>query len=251
GHGPAGSPGGRGAVNRPVFGYGIVTILMRPVPVPPLVFLVLSALLGLPLPTGARAADAGGAVALQAATTGELDQLREEKASLDQADQKLDSRLRGLRGLHAGDRLRLDQRRKPGWKRGERIRVSVALDALDDDARAALTAAGLQIERESPQRPVVEGWTVAGNLGVLAALDGIRSVRPADRGFTRVTSSGDIASRANLARGLGVTGLGVRVGVISDGIDGAAASFSRGELPVDAGQLIPAGCSTGSGSEGT
>jgi len=190
-------------------------------------------------------------VALEAGTTGEFDQLREEKASLDQADQKLDSRLRGLRGLRAGDRLRLDQRRKPGWKRGDRVRVSVALDALDDDARAALGAAGFQIERESPQRPLVEGWTVAGNLGVLAALDGVRSVRPADRGFTRVTSAGDIASRANLARGLGVTGLGVRVGVISDGVDGAASSFSRGELPVDAGQLIPAGCSAGSGSEGT
>src|SRR5262249_2648653 len=43
GHGPAGSLGGRGAVNRHVFGYGIVTIRMRPVAVPPLVSLVLSA----------------------------------------------------------------------------------------------------------------------------------------------------------------------------------------------------------------
>jgi subtilisin family serine protease len=180
-----------------------------------------------------------------------LDELRQENASLDRADEKLDSRLRGLRGLRPGDRLRLDQRPNPGWKRGDHVRVSVRLDALDDDAREALAAAGLTIERESPRRALVEGWTVAGNLAALAGLDGVRSVRPADRGMTRVTSAGDIASRANLARGLGVTGLGVRVGVISDGIDGAAASRARGELPVDAAQLVPLGCAAGGGSEGT
>jgi subtilisin family serine protease len=212
---------------------------------------LLTLVLGSLPPALGRAALLGEAVSLDDGTTmGGLDELRQGKAALDSADQKLDSRLRGVRGLRAGGALRAGPRKAPSWRRGGNVRVIVRLDALDDTARAALGDAGLTIERESPQRALVEGWVPAGELRVLAALDGVRAVRPADRGQTRITSGGDAASRANLARAtFGVTGRGVRVGVISDGIDGLENSRAAGELPAD--QPVPAGCSAGGGSEGT
>src|SRR5262249_16719933 len=182
---------------------------------------------------------------------GGFDELHQGKVALDWADEKLDSRLRGVRGLRADGPLRAGPRKAPSWQRGGDVGVIVRLDALDDAVRAALADAGLTIVRESQQRALVEGWAPAGGLRAIAALDGVRSVQPADRGQTQqITSGGDAASRANLARQtLGVTGMGVRVGVISDGIDGFASSRAAGELPAD--QPVPAGCSGGSGSEGT
>jgi subtilisin family serine protease len=211
--------------------------------------LVATLVLGSLAPVVAWAAEFGGAVSLGDGTTmGGLDELRRGKAALDWADQKLESRLLSVRGLPTGGVLD-DPRRPPPWRRGDNVRVTVRVDALDDATRAALGDAGLDIERESSRRPLVEGWVPAGRLRALAALDGVRSVRAVDRGQTRVTSAGDVASRANLARGLGVTGSGVRVGVISDGIDGAASAIAAGELP---GQpAVPAGCETAGGSEGT
>jgi len=62
-----------------------------------------------------------------------------------------------------------------------------------------------------------------------------------------VNSQGDVAHRADLVRALGINGNGVRIGVLSDGVDALAAQQLAGELPavtVVAGQA-------GSGNEGT
>jgi uncharacterized repeat protein (TIGR01451 family) len=62
-----------------------------------------------------------------------------------------------------------------------------------------------------------------------------------------VNSEGDAAHRADQVRALGINGNGVRIGVLSDGVDALAAQQMAGELPavtVVAGQA-------GSGNEGT
>src|SRR5262245_19983265 len=178
----------------------------------------------------------------------------EDPPPLDPVDQKLESRLRRLREDRPRRPLRGGPGRRDTWSRGDDVRVLVRLEVLDDAARATLAGAGFRILRESPERGLVEGWVAGGGLRGLAALDGVRSVRPADRGETRigrVTSGGDMASMAATARAqFGVDGTGVRVGVISDGIDGAATSRTTGDLPPD-GPVVPSGCESGSGSEGT
>jgi subtilisin family serine protease len=176
-------------------------------------------------------------------------------APLDPVDQKLESRLRRLREDRPRGPLRGGPGRRDAWWRGDDVRVLVRLEVLDDAARAALAGAGLRVLRESPERGLIEGWVASGGLRGLAALDGVRSVRPADRGETRigrVTSGGDTTTMgAATARAqFGVDGSGVRVGVVSDGIDGAAASRATGDLPPD-GPVVPSGCEAGSGSEGT
>src|SRR4029450_8982101 len=120
--------------------------------------LVATLVLGSLAPVVAWAAEFGGAVSLGDGTTmGGLDELRRGKAALDWADQKLESRLLSVRGLPTGGVLD-DPRRPPPWRRGDNVRVTVRVDALDDATRAALGDAGLAIERESWRGPLVEGW---------------------------------------------------------------------------------------------
>jgi len=176
-------------------------------------------------------------------------ELQSGKAALDQTDQKLDSRLRVVRGLREGGTLRNGPRRSPGWRRNGRVRVLVRVGDLDAGTRSALEDAGLSIERENAESGLIEGWVPAGGVRAVAAVDGVRSVRPAERGETRtVVSRGDAASLADQVRRLrGFTGTGVRVGVISDGVDGIAGSHASGELPAVS---VPTGFA-GSGGEGT
>ena len=64
----------------------------------------------------------------------------------------------------------------------------------------------------------------------------VKSVRLPDYGFTQsgsVVTEGDaIISADDVRSGFGVTGSGVRVGVISDGVGGLAAAKATGDLPL-------------------
>jgi subtilisin family serine protease len=176
-------------------------------------------------------------------------ELESGKVALDQTDQKLDSRLRVVRGLRNAGPLRAGPRHSPGWQRNGRVRVLVRVGDLDASTRAALEDAGLAIERENTESALVEGWVAAGGVRAVAAVDGVRSVRPAERGETRYVSAGDAASHADdVRRERGFTGTGVRVGVISDGVESLGLSVGRGELPSTV--IVPAGF-TGTGDEGT
>jgi hypothetical protein len=62
-----------------------------------------------------------------------------------------------------------------------------------------------------------------------------------------VNSQGDVAHRADQVRALGINGNGIRIGVLSDGVDSLAALQMAGELP--AVTVVPG--QAGSGSEGT
>src|SRR5262249_19237057 len=110
------SPAGRGAVNRPDFRYGTIPQPMRLAPVPGA---LLTPVLGTLTAVVGRAAALGDAVALgDGMTMGGFDELRQGKVALDRTDEKLDSRLRGMRGLRADGPLRAGPRRAPAWRRG-------------------------------------------------------------------------------------------------------------------------------------
>ena len=107
---------------------------------------------------------------------------------------------------------------------------------------------------------------------MLAALDEIRTIRPADEARTRAqastrspapgtrkadtpvtrkddTTEGDVAHRANLARRThGVDGTGIGIGVISDGVRSLADRQATGDLPARV-TVLPG--QAGRGDEGT
>ena len=120
------------------------------------------------------------------------------------------------------------------WERDGQVHVRVRVDDATPGLLAELDRRGL--DRRHTARDRIEGWIPTGKLASLGDVDGVRMVHPVLPGRLRTTA--DAALRADVARGTGVDGTGVTVGVISDGAGTLAAS------------AIPANCSAGSGSEG-
>jgi subtilisin-like proprotein convertase family protein len=88
------------------------------------------------------------------------------------------------------------------------------------------------------------------DLEALAAIPQVRKVRNATKAMTHVdnVSEGDKTHGAEGARGFfGTTGSGVKVGVLSDGVDSLAAVQASGDLP--AVEVLPG--QAGGGDEGT
>src|SRR5262249_54248294 len=128
------SPAGRGAVNCDDFGYGILSHPMRsasrlPLYYPLAVLLLVGArpLFAVPLADGQ---------AMDGAAEGEG-----ARAPPDQPDQKLDTRLRAVRGRRASGPPRGAPRRPPHWRRDGQVRVVVRVGDLDPATREALEGA--------------------------------------------------------------------------------------------------------------
>jgi hypothetical protein len=116
----------------------------------------------------------------------------------------------------------------------ERVVIKAVADGDAGALKAALAALGMQ-------NAAVFGRVISGEFPIAAipALDGVASLRfarpsMAMRRTGSVTSQGDQAMRADLARGaFGVTGAGVQVGVLSDSFDclnGAAKDVASNDL---------------------
>jgi subtilisin family serine protease len=147
---------------------------------------------------------------------------------------------------------KLDPRlRVPGLP-GVPVQLYVRLAAADAEQVDALRGRGLAVELVDPERGLVQGWADPADVAGIAALAGVERVRPADRARPRsgpTTTEGDAAARADLVRAQGYDGAGVRVGVISDGIDALAAAQATGELGA-VGIPSDARCRAGAGDEG-
>src|SRR5262249_36154591 len=109
---------------------------------------------------------------------------------------------------------------------------------------------GGQVVSSVPQYGTIRAWIPLDQLETLAAAPEITRVEQATepRVHKVTTSEGDIAHRAAQSRtGFGINGTGVKIGVISDSVDGLATAQSTGGVgPV----TVLSGSSGGSG-EGT
>jgi hypothetical protein len=138
--------------------------------------------------------------------------------------------------------------------RQDRLQVRLRVRRLDEKARIEMEHAGLAIEIANQDINALRGWVRADSVWQLASLDNVERITPPDYAFTRagsVEGEDDQILRCNEVRStFGVTGAGVRIGVISDGIDHIGSSQATGNAPA---VEVPIGsrCHRGSGDEGS
>jgi hypothetical protein len=199
------------------------------------------------------------------AAAGELQavgQVRPGGRAATPAAAKIVSSLRGLiqefaaegvtRGSTAG--LQLASRYTSFHRRVDdagRVQVYVTVTDTNPATLAALQQHDLDVEIVNDGFALVQGWVPVDQLEALAAEAVVRKVAPPSYGVTRtgsVNSQGDAIHRCSQVRppSGALTGAGSKVGVISDGVSGLAASQGTGDLPVSVQVL-----SAGTGDEGT
>ncbi|MBB4684556.1 S8 family serine peptidase [Amycolatopsis jiangsuensis] len=239
---------------------------------------------GLAAPPGADAA-ASTSDTLTAAAQNQIAALQALKANRGTSESKVDSKLLVAQKLRskALNRSALPRVSEAGATALIDLRVTKVSEGLVHDLRAA----GAAVRTVSTRGASIRAEVPLSALPAISARADVRRVEIADQAITAhqlengakaaketkqqkadridrelrqaiasrnqraatITSEGDRAHNADVARrDFGVTGTGVKVCALSDGVDSLAVSQARGELP--AGVDVPAG-QAGSGDEGT
>lgn len=130
------------------------------------------------------------------------------------------------------------------------VQVYLYCNEVSDDNLEELLSLGLIIEKVNDDLKIIQGWLPSENLEEAAEAGFVVKVTPPDYAHTRVgslTTEGDSVLGSDDVRSiLGFDGTGVKIGVISDGVDSLAVSQATGDLPgfVNVGD-------PGDGDEGT
>ena len=194
---------------------------------------------------------------LTAPVRAQIAALNAEKNARTPAQKKMASKLIQLAMEEKGQRFApgVDSLRpaKAGVTMNAQNLVEVDLDAtVSEELVAAIKHTGGVIVNQFPAYNAIRAWVPPAALEGLAGRNDIRQIRPADRAETNVgavTSQGNVTHAANTARTtFGVTGSGVKVGVLSDGVNSLANSKASGDLSSTA--IFLAG-QAGNGDEGT
>ena len=158
-----------------------------------------------------------------------------------------------------------------GDAKNERVMVDIRADVTPAVLKRIRDLGGTVIT-SVPKYEAIRAQIPLRAVEMLAALDAIRTIRPADEARTRAqaaplspaprtrtvdfpvtrkddTSEGDVAHRANSARRIhSVDGTGIGIGVISDGVRSLADRQATGDLPARV-TVLPG--QAGRGDEGT
>ena len=117
------------------------------------------------------------------------------------------------------------------------IGVEVRITGTPAAAAAAFAAAGIRVGTWSEPYPLVSVWVQPEQLDTLAALPMVMYVgpmlMPIVRSGTVVTKGDTILGAAQARTEFGLSGKGIRIGVISDGVEGLDIGQAAGEVPPD------------------
>src|SRR5437867_4042321 len=117
-----------------------------------------------------------------------------------------------------------------------RIQLYLDLRELNGARLSILAATGdIEVEIANENLKRLQAWVPCDKIEAVAALDFVVRIRPPDYGRARTgskNSQGDTILKADQVRiTLGITGAGVKVGVISDGANNFASAQASGDLP--------------------
>jgi Subtilase family len=187
------------------------------------------------------------AESLNARAAEQIRSLSEWKASWSPTEQRINSQLLAAARMARGLPITAAVPTLPGaWN-------TVRLDAMgtvEVDIKADVTAALLsslkgleaQVKSSFPQYRAIRARLPLLQVYAAADLPGVQFIAPAAIFVTNTgphDSEGDAAHRAPAARTLGATGAGVKVGVISNGVQSLAARQASGDLPAGITVLAP------------
>ena len=190
---------------------------------------------------------------ISAVTQTQIEALLAEKAARTPAQQKMDSQLVYFAKQNRGEvYAAAAPKHRPNLKVYEQNRVLVDLTAeVTSDLLDAITKGGGVVLSQFPKMRAIRAYMPIELVEPLASRADVRWIRPADEcanSLGTVTTEGDTTHLAAAARTtFGADGAGVKIGVLSDGVNSLAASVANGNLhtvTVLSGQA-------GSGDEGT
>lgn len=119
-------------------------------------------------------------------------------------------------------------------KNASSVQVYISLTTATDDNVQALENLGVEVEVINRKLNKVQGWLDIENIDAVAQLSMVMRVSAPKYAQVRsgsVTTEGDALLRANELRAKGITGKGVRVGIISDGSNDWVSARTSGDLP--------------------
>jgi len=191
---------------------------------------------------------------LSASAIEQMRSLSEWKRGWTATERRIDSKLLAAAKMTQGIPITSAVPSLPGALEAVRLdamgTVEVDIKAeITDELLASLRALGGQVESALPRYRAIRARLPLLQVNAAADLPGVQFIGPAV-GFVTNTgpnnSQGDAAHRAPTVRGLGVNGAGVKIGVLSDGVDSLALRQGAGDLPGGVTVL-----SAGTGDEGT
>ena len=131
------------------------------------------------------------------------------------------------------------------------VQVYLYCNEVSDSNLEELLSIGLIVEEVNEDLKIIQGWLPYENLEEAAEAGFVVKVTPPSYAHTRagsLTTQGDAVLGSDDVRNiLGFDGTGVKIGVISDGVDNLAMSQATGDLP----GFVDVGSNANGGDEGT
>jgi FG-GAP-like repeat len=194
-------------------------------------------------------------LSISTSAAGKISALVAEKATRNRAQQKLDSQIyyaaKVKRGQGIASGIATLPMVRSALETNRRGLIHVDIKArVTPELLGAIGGLGGEVENAFPQYDAVRAWLPLLSAETLAGRADVRSIRPAARVVVNAGPdvNGMTAHAADVVQAHGISGAGVKVGVLSDGVDSLADEQAAGRLPSTVTVLSG---QRGSGSEGT
>ncbi len=190
---------------------------------------------------------------LHKTTLAQIGALIAEKETRTPAQVKMDSALIYLAKQSRGEKIEGAPQLQLDVKPDARGMVEVDITAtVSPDLLAAIQSGGGSVVNQVASERAIRARLPVAAMEPLAERNDVQIMRPADKMITNlgtVVTEGDRTHRADAARAtFGVTGAGIKIGVMSNGVDSLAASIANGNINSNV-SVLPG--QAGSGDEGT
>lgn len=163
--------------------------------------------------------------------------------------EEIRSQMQGQRQLRPADPL------LRGIAGGSGDLVYVYISLIPPAATQVINAYAQEVTGRDEENHLAAAWVPVSNLEAIASLDGVRQIRTVLPPRVRIgsrTSEGDAIHRAVYMRAeYGVDGTGIKVGVISDGVNHRNLAIASGDLPAEVPGGLHVLSDTHGGDEGT